>query len=140
MPISKIYGSYSFGDSVILGTSQLWFMTKATFSFLGQMFQGKGSMDDLGGPVKIAKVIGEAVRSLSIEKLFTLISFISLQLCIFNLLPIPALDGGHIFMLLVEKLKGGPLSTALREKTQMVGFSLLISLMIFVTWNDLMSK
>ena len=66
-------------------------------------------------------------------------AFISLQLGIFNLLPIPALDGGHIFMLLLEKLKGAPLSVSTREKTQMIGFSVLISLMIFVTWNDIMS-
>ncbi len=138
MSMLKISRSFSFGESVILGTSRLWFLTKATFGFLGQMFQGEGSMNDLGGPVKIGMVIGDAVRS-GIAELFFLMSFISLQLGIFNLLPIPALDGGHIFMLLVEKFKGGPLSTALREKTQMVGFSLLISLMIFVTWNDLMS-
>jgi len=138
MSMLKISRSFSFGESVILGTSRLWFLTKATFGFLGQMFQGEGSMNDLGGPVKIGMVIGDAVRS-GIAELFFLMSFISLQLGIFNLLPIPALDGGHIFMLLVEKFNGGPLSTALRERTQMVGFSLLISLMIFVTWNDLMS-
>ena len=138
MSMLKISRSFSFGESVMLGTSRLWFLTKATFGFLGQMFQGEGSMDDLGGPVKIGMVIGDAVRN-GIAELFFLMSFISLQLGIFNLLPIPALDGGHIFMLLVEKFNGGPLSTALREKTQMVGFSLLISLMIFVTWNDLMS-
>jgi len=138
MRMFKIPSSYSFGESVILGTSRLWFLTKATFSFLGQIFQGEGSMDDLGGPVKIGMVIGDAVRS-GIAELFFLMSFISLQLGIFNLLPIPALDGGHIFMLLIEKFKGGPLSVTMREKTQMVGFSLLISLMIFVTWNDLMS-
>ena len=66
-------------------------------------------------------------------------SFISLQLGIFNLLPIPALDGGHIFMLVLEKFKGSPLSITMRERTQMIGFSVLVSLMIFVTWNDLMS-
>ena len=138
MSMFKIYHSYSFSESVILGTTRLWFLTKGTFSFLGQMLQGEGSMDDLGGPVKIGMVIGDAVRN-GVAELFFLMSFISLQLGIFNLLPIPALDGGHIFMLMIEKFNGGPLSTALRERTQMVGFSLLISLMIFVTWNDLMS-
>ena len=137
MSMFKIPSSYSFGESVIMGTSKLWFLTKATFIFLGKMFQGEGSMDDLGGPVKIGMVIGDAVQN-GIAELFFLMSFISLQLGIFNLLPIPALDGGHIFMLLVEKFKGSPLSVSMREKTQMVGFSLLVSLMIFVTWNDLM--
>ena len=88
--------------------------------------------------MKIGIVIGDAVRSGVAELLF-LMSFISLQLGIFNLLPIPALDGGHIFMLLIEKINGGPLSITLRERTQMIGFSVLISLMIFVTWNDLIS-
>ena len=138
MRMLKIHRSHSFTDSIDLGIKRLWFLTKSTFDFLGQMFKGKGSLDDLGGPIKIGMVIGDAVRS-SIADLFFLMSFISLQLGIFNLLPIPALDGGHIFMLLVEKLKGGPLSGSAREKTQMVGFSVLISLMIFVTWNDLMS-
>ena len=138
MSMQKISRSHSFSESVVLGSVRLWFLAKATFSFLGQMFQGQGSMDDLGGPIKIGIVIGEAVRS-GIADLFFLMSFISLQLGIFNLLPIPALDGGHIFMLLLEKFKGSPLSIAMRERTQMIGFSVLISLMVFVTWNDLMS-
>ncbi len=138
MSMQQISRSHAFGESVVLGSTRLWFLTKATFSFLGQMFQGEGSMDDLGGPIKIGIVIGEAVRS-GIADLFFLMSFISLQLGIFNLLPIPALDGGHIFMLLVEKFNKGPLSITMRERTQMIGFSVLISLMVFVTWNDLMS-
>ena len=138
MSMSKNVRSHSLGESIVLGSSRLWFITKATFSFLGQMFKGEGSMDDLGGPVKIGMVIGDAVRS-GISDLFFLMAFISLQLGIFNLLPIPALDGGHIFMLLVEKINGKPLSIAIRERTQMIGFSVLIFLMIFVTWNDLVS-
>jgi regulator of sigma E protease len=138
MSMQKISRSHGFGESIVLGSSRLWFLTKATLSFLGQMFQGEGSMDDLGGPIKIGMVIGDAVRS-GVAELFFLMSFISLQLGIFNLLPIPALDGGHIFMLLLEKVKGSPLSIAMRERTQMIGFSVLITLMIFVTWNDLMS-
>ena len=138
MSMSKKFRSHSLGESFALGISRLWFITKGTFSFLGQMFKGEGSMDDLGGPVKIGMVIGDAVRS-GISDLFFLMAFISLQLGIFNLLPIPALDGGHILMLLIEKINGKPLSTTIRERTQMIGFSALLFLMIFVTWNDLVS-
>ena len=138
MSMSKKFRSHSLGESFALGISRLWFITKGTFSFLGQMFKGEGSMDDLGGPVRIGMVIGDAVRS-GISDLFFLMAFISLQLGIFNLLPIPALDGGHILMLLIEKINGKPLSTAIRERTQMIGFSALLFLMIFVTWNDLVS-
>jgi len=138
MEMPKISRSHSLEDSIILGTEKLWFLTKATIIFLGKMFKGEGSIDDLGGPIKIGIVIGDAVRS-STADLFLLMAFISLQLGIFNLLPIPALDGGHIFMLFLEKLKGAPLSVSTREKTQMIGFAVLMSLMIFVTWNDIIS-
>ena len=138
MSMSKKFRSHSIGESFALGFSRLWFITKATFSFLGQMFKGEGSMDDLGGPIKIGVVIGDAVRS-GVSELFFLMAFISLQLGIFNLLPVPALDGGHIFMLFLEKINGKPLSTTIRERSQMIGFSVLIFLMIFVTWNDLSS-
>jgi len=138
MEMPKISRSHSLEDSIILGTERLWFLTKATIIFLGKMFKGEGSIDDLGGPIKIGIVIGDAVRS-STTDLFLLMAFISLQLGVFNLLPIPALDGGHIFMLFLEKLKGAPLSVSTREKTQMIGFAVLMSLMIFVTWNDIIS-
>jgi len=138
MSMTKKFRSHSIKESFVLGISRLWLITKGTFSFLGQIFKGQGSMDDLGGPVKIGMVIGDAVRS-GISDLIFLMAFISLQLGIFNLLPIPALDGGHILMLLLEKINGKPLSSSIRERTQMIGFSVLIFLMIFVTWNDLVS-
>lgn len=123
--------------SVRLGGERLVNLTKATFLFLGRMLTGSGSLDALGGPVKIASVVGEAARS-SVSQLVFLMAFISLQLGIFNLLPIPALDGGHIFMLGVEALNRGPLSPRVRERTQMIGLSLLILLILVVTYNDVM--
>jgi len=135
--ISQISRSYSFSDSVLLGSRKLWFLTKSTFDFLGQMVQGRGSMKDVGGPIMIAKVVGDTWKKRKLNQLLSLLSFISLQLCIFNLLPIPALDGGHIFLLLIEKLKGGNLSASAKEKIQMIGFSVLICLMIFVTLKDI---
>ena len=129
--------SFSFGEAVQRGVGRLLYIVQATFSFLGQVISGQGSMDDVGGPLRIGQVIGEAAES-GWTDLFFLTAIISLQLGIFNLLPIPALDGGHIFLLLIEKFKGSPLSAALRERTQMVGFSVLIALMLFVTYNDLL--
>jgi len=111
-------------------------MFLGTMKFLGDLLGGKGSLDDLGGPIRIGSVVGEAAQS-SFADLLLLTAFISLQLGILNLLPIPALDGGHIFFLLVEKVKGTPLSPAIREKTQMFGVSLLFLLMIVVTFNDI---
>ena len=101
---------YGIGESVSMGVQRVWQLTKATFMFLGQMLSGQGSLDDLGGPIRIGMVLGDAAKS-GIPNLIFLMAFISLQLGIFNLLPIPALDGGHILLLGFEKLKGSPLST-----------------------------
>lgn len=128
--------SYPLDEAFQLGMERLQFMFLGTMKFLGDLLGGKGSLDDLGGPVRIGSVVGEAAQS-SFADLLLLTAFISLQLGILNLLPIPALDGGHIFFLLVEKVKGTPLSPAIREKTQMLGVSLLFLLMIVVTFNDI---
>ncbi|MBI3993350.1 MAG: RIP metalloprotease RseP [Candidatus Lambdaproteobacteria bacterium] len=123
-------------EAVRLGSERLVQITAGTFVFLGRLLSGNGSLDGLGGPVKIGAVIGEAART-SAPSLVFLIAVISLQLGIFNLLPIPALDGGHIFMLAIEKIKGHPLSARVRERTQIVGFSLLMLLILIVTYNDI---
>ena len=128
---------YSALESVRLGTQRLVDITGATFTFLGRLLVGKGSLDALGGPVKIGVVIGEAAHS-GFDKVLFLIAVISLQLGIFNLLPIPALDGGHIFLLAVELVLGGPLSAKVRERAQIIGVSLLIALILVVTYNDVM--
>jgi regulator of sigma E protease len=128
---------YGIVDSVVLGSERLWELTAGTFAFLGQLFTGRGSLDALGGPVKIGVVIGEAART-GLDTLLFLMAVISLQLGIFNLLPVPVLDGGHILLLGVEALKGGPLSAKVRERAQMVGFSLLIALILVVTYNDVL--
>ena len=128
---------HGFLASTRLGTQRLVQITGATFSFLGNMLTGQGSLDALGGPVKIGVVIGEAARS-GFDKLLFLTALISLQLGIFNLLPIPALDGGHIFLLGVELVARRPLSVKLRERAQLIGFSLLIALIIVVTYNDVL--
>jgi regulator of sigma E protease len=122
-------------EAFVLGSKRLGGLTESTLVFLGRLLTGQGSWDSLGGPVKIGVVIGEAARSSAVQLIF-LMSFISLQLGIFNLLPIPALDGGHIFMLAVEAVAGHPLSARIRERTQMIGLSLLLLLILIVTYND----
>ena len=137
MTVEQVKQSYGFVDSVVMGTERLVFITVMTFQFLGKIIAGQGSLDDLGGPLRIGVVIGDAVRT-GLPNLFFLMAVISLQLGIFNLLPIPALDGGHIFFLGIEKLKGAPLSPGVRERTQMIGFALLMFFMIAVTYNDIL--
>ncbi|MBF0276272.1 MAG: RIP metalloprotease RseP [SAR324 cluster bacterium] len=137
MKIEQSNRSYGLIESAKMGTERLVFITVMTFQFIGKMFAGQGSLDDLGGPLRIGMVIGDAVRT-GLADVFFLMAVISLQLGVFNLLPIPVLDGGHIFFLGIEKLKGGPLSAAIRERTQMIGFALLMFFMIVVTYNDIL--
>lgn len=123
-------------ESVSLGVSELITISKSTFMFLGRMVMGEGSLDALAGPVRMAPMIGQTAEY-SLVQTIKLMAIISLSLGLLNLFPIPALDGGHMLLLGFEAIKRGPLSQRLRERTQMVGVSLLLALFITITYNDL---
>jgi regulator of sigma E protease len=144
------------------GTKRIGEITGMTFAFLGNLVTGHGSMDQVGGPVKIGAFIGEAART-SLSSLAFLMAVISLQLGIFNLLPIPALDGGHVFFFLLPEIVHlrlrwqtwvtrkrrrfrlplpqfvfwTPLQPKLRAQIQTVGMTALILLMVFITYHDI---
>jgi regulator of sigma E protease len=107
---------------------------------LGQVFSGqRGIGETISGPIEIAQVSSEAANSMGWEGVFNILAFLSLNLGIFNLLPIPVLDGGMLFMLIVEGLLaivGVKLSMTVRERIQQVGFVFLLLLMGFVIIND----
>ena len=125
--------------AIVNGGGKLAEITLGTFAFIGNMISGRGKLDQVGGPVRIADYIKDAAGR-SISQLLFMVAFISLQLGILNLLPIPALDGGHIFYFLVpEALRGGPLKPQLRAKIQTVGITLLMLLMIIITYNDIVN-
>jgi regulator of sigma E protease len=117
---------------------------KLTGKALGQVFQGKRSVrNTISGPIGIARQSGRVVSELGWTGLFTMLAFLSLNLGIFNLLPIPVLDGGAIFLLLVEgalALVGLTISTRVRERIQQVGFVFVILLMVFVLTNDALKQ
>ncbi len=127
--------SESFVNSIILGTKRVYFLTTRTFVFLFRLISGKEKSDSVGGPIMIAKMMGQAAQT-SISSLLTLVAFISLQFCIFNLLPIPALDGGHVLFLVIEKISGRSLSKNLRLSIQRIGFSLLMLLILYISIQD----
>lgn len=108
-----------------------------TFRIIGRIFTGSASMRTLSGPIEIARISGDAARTGSARVFFGLLGLISLQLGVFNLLPIPILDGGVIALLLVEGIMRRDLSLNLKEKIVQVGFVFLILLMGFVILNDL---
>ena len=111
-------------------------MTIQTFQVIGRLLTGKASIRQVSGPVGIAQISGEAARS-GIEALIMLMGIISLQLGIFNLLPIPILDGGHLTVIAVESIIGRDLPLKVKERILEVGFYLLILLMVVVLFNDI---
>lgn len=107
------------------------------FDFLKGVFRGNVSTNDLSGPVGVITEIGRAAESGFLNLLY-LLGFISVNLGFFNLLPIPALDGSRIIFLLVELVRGKPIDPNKEGFIHTIGFLLLISLMLFVTYKDLL--
>lgn len=127
--------SEPFGKAMVVGAQQVVTLTVKTLEFLYQLVSLKADTDSVGGPIMIAQMVGKAAKT-NISNLISLVAFISLQFAIFNLLPIPALDGGHIFFLILEKIKGNSLSKGFRINSQKIGFTLLISLIIYISIQD----
>jgi len=107
------------------------------FQTLGGLFSGEASPRQLVGPIGIAQLAGGAAQA-SFLDLFTLMAMISLNLGLINLLPIPVLDGGHIFILLVEGIARRDLSMKVKEQLLVAGFVVLMAVMVTVLYNDLM--
>lgn len=139
----EIVKKYNFFESIYKGTQEAAKMVfEITFIFLGFLFKlitGKIALSTAGksiaGPLFIAKISGSAAES-GLAQLLQFTSFISINLAIINLLPIPMLDGGHILFLFLEKIKGKALSQKTLEITQRIGFSLLIFIMFLAIYND----
>jgi len=101
-----------------------------------KMIDGSIPKENLGGPIMIAKMAGDQAKQ-GFDKLVQFIAFISINLAIINLLPIPVLDGGHLLFFSIEAIKRRPVSIKIREVAQQVGLFILIMLMILVFYNDI---
>ncbi len=112
-------------------------MSALTFKIIGRIFTGAASVKTISGPLEIAKISGSAARTGSALVFFGFLGMVSLQLGVFNLLPIPILDGGVIALLIIEAVIGRDLSLGIKEKIVQAGFVFLILLMGFVVFNDL---
>jgi len=104
---------------------------------LGKLFTGDLSIKTLGGPILIAKMTGDAAR-VGLSNLLSFMAFLSLQLGILNLLPIPVLDGGHVLFLTLEAIRKKPVNIKVREVAQQVGLFLLLGFILVISYNDVM--
>ena len=124
-------------EAVKLSVQKNWEWTKLIVQTLGGLFTRETSVKQLMGPVAIAELSGSAAQAGWIP-LFSLMAMISLNLGLLNLMPIPVLDGGHIFILALEGLARRDFSIRVKEKMLLAGFVLLLMLMVTVIYNDLM--
>ena len=122
------------GKSIVYAVRQCWVLSSLTLSHLGQKIMA-GEKPDVAGPIGIGQVIVKAVQS-GLRDFISLIAFISVALGLFNLFPIPLLDGGHIVYYLIEGVRGKPLSAKAMGRANVVGLALLLSLLAFATVND----
>ena len=131
-----IFKRYGIFGSITEGFKQAYEMTGLTLWALGKMFTLQISLKTLGGPIMIAKMTGSAAKS-GVASLLIFTAFLSLNLSIINLLPIPILDGGHLLFLFVELIIRRPLEIKKIEMAQKIGFAILILLLLTVTYNDI---
>ena len=130
--------TYSFGQAIGTGIADTWLNTKAIVINLKRIFTGREDLrKNLGGPVMVAKITGQAAQRGG-EAFWTIVALLSITLAIVNILPIPALDGGHLVFLLYEGITRREPSLKVRMITQQVGMVLLLTLMAFLVFNDIL--
>jgi regulator of sigma E protease len=119
------------------GTLETWFIIERTFSYIGGLFSGRECADQLGGPIRIAQISGQ-VATLGFVPILSLAAMLSVSIGLLNLFPVPLLDGGHLLFYGIEAVRGEPLSERAQEIGFRIGLALVVMLMIFATFNDIL--
>jgi len=130
------YKRYGPLESIGVGVHETFFIVSQTLSYLSDVFMGRQSADQLGGPIRIAEVSGQ-VASVGFVPLLNLTAVLSVSIGLINLFPIPVLDGGHLLFYLIEAVRRRPLSERTQEIGFRIGLAVVLMLMMFATWNDL---
>ncbi len=123
-------------DALQLGVAETWFVLERTLSYVGGIITGREATDQLGGPIRIAQISGQ-VATISFAALLHLTAVLSVSIGLLNLFPVPLLDGGHLVYYAIEAIRGKPLSERAQEYGFRVGLALVLMLMLFATWNDI---
>ncbi|MBF0185337.1 MAG: RIP metalloprotease RseP [Magnetococcales bacterium] len=128
--------SYGVGESLLKGWEHTWSMTMLTLTSTWKMITQVVSADQIGGPLMIADMAGKAADQ-GTSNLLIFMALISVNLAILNLLPVPVLDGGHLFFLTIEAIRGKPLQESVQMAANRFGMTLLLLLMVWALKNDL---
>ncbi|MCK4508412.1 MAG: RIP metalloprotease RseP [Desulfuromonadales bacterium] len=131
-----IFKRFPFGEAVAAGAERTVDLIELTLIFIQKLFAGHVSSSNIGGPITVVQIAGQAAQT-DISSVLSILAFLSIQLGILNLLPIPILDGGHLFFYTFELVFRRPLSLRAREWAQQIGLILLIMLMGLAFYNDI---
>jgi regulator of sigma E protease len=123
--------------ALVEGVRETGLIIDRTLTYIGRLLTGRESAEQLSGPIRIGQVSGAVVSSGGIPGLIYLTAVLSVSIGLFNLFPVPMLDGGHLFFYLIEAIRGRPLSPRIQDLGFRIGFALVIMLFIFVTINDI---
>jgi regulator of sigma E protease len=123
-------------QAVLMGAQETWFVIDRTLTYIGGVVVGREAADQLGGPIRIAQISGE-VATIGFVALIHLAAVLSVSIGLLNLFPIPLLDGGHLLFYSIEAMRGRPLSERAQEFGFRVGLAIVVMLMIFATFNDI---
>jgi regulator of sigma E protease len=120
-----------------LGVNETWFVIDRTLAYIGGVFVGREGADQVGGPIRIAQISGQ-VATIGLSALIHLAAVLSVSIGLLNLFPVPLLDGGHLLFYTLEIVRGRPLSERAQEMGFKIGLALVLMLMIFATYNDIL--
>ena len=123
--------------AIVMGAQETWFVVDRTLAYIGGVFMGREAADQLGGPIRIAQVSGQ-VATAGFTALIHLTAVLSVSIGLLNLFPIPLLDGGHLLFYAIETIRGRPLSERAQEVGFRIGLAVVVMLMIFATFNDIL--
>ncbi len=129
-------GRYGPFEAVTVAVSETVAITFGTLSALGDIIVGERGTEELGGPIRIAQLSGDLAQT-GLVMFIWFIAVLSINLGLINLLPIPVLDGGHLLLYAFEAVLRRPLSERVQEYGFRIGLALVLTLMVFATWNDL---
>ncbi|MDQ6962197.1 MAG: RIP metalloprotease RseP [Mariprofundaceae bacterium] len=132
-----IQHQFNFIDGLQYGFTRTWEMTVLTTEVLSKMVSSTISTDNLGGPIAIAQLARRSA-DMGLIPFLIFLAMISINLGVLNLLPVPILDGGHLVFLSLEAIRGKPLEQKIMEFSQVVGMMLIMALMFFAFYNDLL--
>lgn len=133
---SSMHREYGFIEALKYTGNKFSSMISSMVNIFNKLFTGKIGMDKLSGPVGMFSVV-DNMKASGIENVLFLVAFLSVNVGFINIIPIPVFDGGRILLATIEKIKGSRISPRIESSLNLFGFFMLMFLMVYVTWNDI---